>query len=151
MLDRDTTQGFASMSMMKPLIAALTIVLTSGSAASAATAAAEKSGWHIFGGGVAAPAAGQSAAAPANNDPAQAPSATPQAGPVPSFHGREYIDQAKYGLEDARRIALKAHPGTVTDSELGPGKSGALRYVFKIGGVPVAVDATTGQVMNSDK
>jgi len=71
--------------------------------------------------------------------------------PPPVFHGLEYVSQAAIGLEDARRFALKDHPGAVTNSELGQDKSGRLRYVFTIGGSPVYVDATTGKVYANGK
>ena len=72
-------------------------------------------------------------------------------GPVPVFRGIEYVQSAKYGLEDARRIAQKAHAGAVTDSALAPNKAGTLRYVFKIGGATVLVNAQTGAVMATEK
>ena len=70
------------------------------------------------------------------------------------YKGQELAGKAKVSLAQARGIALKAHPGRVTDQELEkePGGSG-LRYSFDIstGGKPyeVGVDATTGAVLEN--
>ncbi|MEE7492113.1 MULTISPECIES: PepSY domain-containing protein [Methylobacterium] len=74
--------------------------------------------------------------------------------PALAFTGQELSREAKIGLPEARAIALKAHPGKVTDEELElePGGSG-LRYSFDIrnGSVTheVGVDAATGRVLEN--
>jgi hypothetical protein len=70
--------------------------------------------------------------------------------PAPAFTGLEYVAQVPVGLEDARRTAQKAHAGAVTNSMLGPDKSGRLRYVFTIGGSSVYVDAQSNKILASD-
>jgi len=71
-----------------------------------------------------------------------------------AFKGQEYARQAKLTLPQARAVALKAVPGTVTDEELEkePGGSG-LRYSFdiKVDGVTheVGVDAKTGKILEN--
>jgi uncharacterized membrane protein YkoI len=68
------------------------------------------------------------------------------------YTGQELAPQAKVSLEQARAIALKAIPGTVTDQELEkePGGTG-LRYSFdiKTGAktFEVGVDAQTGALL----
>ena len=68
--------------------------------------------------------------------------------------GQELAKEAKVGIEQARAIALKAHPGKITDQELErePGGSG-LRYSFDIRAnkvtFEVGVDATTGAVLEN--
>jgi uncharacterized membrane protein YkoI len=62
---------------------------------------------------------------------------------------------AKITLADARVIALKAHPGKITDEELEKEKGGSgLRYSFDIkdakGTQEVGVDATTGIVLENN-
>ena len=57
-------------------------------------------------------------------------------------------------ISEARAIALKAHPGKITDEELEREKGGTgLRYSFDIksGGATqeVGVDARTGQVLEN--
>jgi uncharacterized membrane protein YkoI len=80
---------------------------------------------------------------------------------VPSSHSFAYTGEnlakgAKIGIDDARAIALKARPGTITDEELEREKGGSgLRYSFDIksGGVvsEVGVDAQTGKVLENKK
>ena len=80
---------------------------------------------------------------------------------VPSGHSFAYTGEnlakgAKIGIDDARAIALKARPGTITDEELEKEKGGSgLRYSFDIksGGVvhEVGVDAQTGKVLENAK
>ncbi len=71
-----------------------------------------------------------------------------------AYVGEELAKEAKVSIDQARRIALKAHPGKVTDQELErePGGSG-LRYSFDIrkGKVTqeVGVDAMTGKVLEN--
>jgi uncharacterized membrane protein YkoI len=82
--------------------------------------------------------------------PAAAPKPDAPPPPAPAFTGLEYVAQAPVGLEDARRNALKAHPGSVTNSLLGPDKQGRLRYVFTISGAQVYVDAQDGKILAKD-
>ena len=69
-----------------------------------------------------------------------------------SYTGQVLAPQAKVSLQQARAIALKAVPGTVTDQELEkePGGTG-LRYSFDIKAgakkFEVGVDAQTGAVL----
>lgn len=68
--------------------------------------------------------------------------------------GAELGGAAKVDVAAARRIALKARPGTVTDQELEKEKGGSgLRYSFDITsrGKPyeVGVDAKTGAVLEN--
>jgi uncharacterized membrane protein YkoI len=72
-----------------------------------------------------------------------------------AFTGERYAREAKITLEEARAIALKAHPGKITDEELEPEKGGSgLRYSFDIrkGKVTqeVGVDAKTAKVLEND-
>lgn len=64
------------------------------------------------------------------------------------------LSQAKISMEQARVIALKAHPGKIIDEELEQEKGGSgLRYSFDIqkGKVTqeVGVDAKTGKVLEN--
>lgn len=74
--------------------------------------------------------------------------------PALAYSGETLAGEAKISIEKAREIALKAHPGKITDEELErePGGSG-LRYSFDIkrGKVTqeVGVDATTGRVLEN--
>ncbi len=74
--------------------------------------------------------------------------------PALAYSGEKLAGEAKISIEKAREIALKAHPGKITDEELErePGGSG-LRYSFDIkrGKVTqeVGVDATTGRVLEN--
>ena len=66
--------------------------------------------------------------------------------PAMAYTGQELSKQAKVSIAEARAIALKAHPGKITDEELEKEKGGTgLRYSFDIkrGGVTqeVGVDA----------
>ena len=59
-------------------------------------------------------------------------------------------------MAQARQIALKAHPGKITDEELEKEKGGSgLRYSFDIktssGTQEVGVDAQTGKVLENKK
>jgi uncharacterized membrane protein YkoI len=61
------------------------------------------------------------------------------------------VNQAKVGITEARAVALKAHPGKITDEELEKEKGGSgLRYSFDIkrgkATQEVDVDAQTGKV-----
>ncbi len=73
-----------------------------------------------------------------------------------AYTGQELAGQAKIGIAQARAIALKAHPGTITDEELEREKGGSgLRYSFDIkrGSITqeVGVDARTGKVLENRK
>ena len=74
--------------------------------------------------------------------------------PARAYTGQNLAREAKISIAQARNIALKAHPGTITDEELErePGGSG-LRYSFDIkrGSVTqeVGVDAATGHVLEN--
>ena len=76
--------------------------------------------------------------------------------PAMAYSGQELASQAKVGITEARAIALKAHPGKITDEELEKEKGGTgLRYSFDIkrGSVTqeVGVDAQTGKVLENKK
>jgi uncharacterized membrane protein YkoI len=76
--------------------------------------------------------------------------------PAMAYTGQELSKQAKVSIAEARAIALKAHPGKITDEELEKEKGGTgLRYSFDIkrGGVTqeVGVDAQTGKVLENKK
>ena len=50
-----------------------------------------------------------------------------------AYTGQQLAGQAKVSMEKARMIALKAHPGKITDEELEHEKGGSgLRYSFDI-------------------
>lgn len=73
-----------------------------------------------------------------------------------AYTGQELAGNAKIPVEQARSIALKAHPGAITDQELEKEKGGSgLRYSFDIksGNVvyEVGVDAQTGKVLENAK
>ena len=76
--------------------------------------------------------------------------------PAVAYTGQELSKQAKVSITEARAIALKAHPGKITDEELEKEKGGTgLRYTFDIksGAVTqeVGVDAQTGKVLENKK
>ena len=71
-----------------------------------------------------------------------------------AYTGHEFAGEAKVSIEEARAIALKAHPGKITDEELEKEKGGSgLRYSFDIldGKITqeVGVDAKTGKVLEN--
>ena len=73
-----------------------------------------------------------------------------------AYTGQELSKHAKVSITEARAIALKAHPGKITDEELEKEKGGTgLRYSFDIkrGAVTqeVGVDAQTGKVLENKK
>jgi uncharacterized membrane protein YkoI len=77
-----------------------------------------------------------------------------QASNTKPFSGEKLIKTAKISLEEARTIALKAHPGKIMDEELEKEKGGTgLRYSFEIkvarGVQEVGVDAKTGKVLEN--
>ena len=76
--------------------------------------------------------------------------------PVMAYTGQELSKEAKVSITEARAIALKAHPGKITDEELEKEKGGSgLRYSFdvKTGNVTyeVGIDAQTGKVLENSK
>ena len=71
-----------------------------------------------------------------------------------AYTGEQLAGKAKVSIEKARVIALKAHPGKITDEELEQEKGGSgLRYSFDIrdgkGTQEVGVDAQTGVVLEN--
>lgn len=73
-----------------------------------------------------------------------------------AYTGQELANQAKIGIAEARAIALKAHPGKITDEELERESGGTgLRYSFDIKSgsatQEVGVDARTGRVLENKK
>ena len=73
-----------------------------------------------------------------------------------AYRGQELASRAKIGNTEARAIALKAHPGKITDEELERESGGSgLRYSFDIkrGAITqeVGVDAQTGRVLENKK
>jgi uncharacterized membrane protein YkoI len=78
------------------------------------------------------------------------------AGPAAAYTGQEFAGKARITMEQARAIALKAHPGRITDEELErEGGGSGLRYSFDIknGAVTaeVGVDARTGRVLENKR
>ena len=76
------------------------------------------------------------------------------AAPARAYADQEFAREAKIGIEQARHIALKAHPGTITDEELEREAGGSgLRYSFdvKAGRImqEVGMDAVTEQVLEN--
>ncbi len=93
--------------------------------------------------------------APPATTPTQATTAPPKA-PGRDFHGKELAKDAKLTMDEARAIALAAHPGKITDEELEREKGGSgLRYSFDIkdarGTHEVGVDAHTGKVLENKR
>ncbi|MDE2135946.1 MAG: PepSY domain-containing protein [Gammaproteobacteria bacterium] len=73
-----------------------------------------------------------------------------------AYSGEELAKDAKIGIQSARDIALKVHPGKITDEELEKEKGGSgLRYSFdiKVGSktYEVGVDAVTGKVLENKR
>lgn len=76
--------------------------------------------------------------------------------PALAYTGEKLAKDAKISIAEARSIALKAHPGKITDEELERERGGTgLRYSFDIksGGATqeVGVDARTGRVLENAK
>ena len=76
------------------------------------------------------------------------------AGPAFAYTGQKLAGEAKVSIDKARDIALKAHPGKITDEELERESGGSgLRYSFDIknGSVTqeVGVDAVTGRILEN--
>jgi uncharacterized membrane protein YkoI len=77
-------------------------------------------------------------------------------GQLIAYTGEKLAKGAKVSVDQARAIALKAKPGTISDEELEREKGGSgLRYSFAIkssGRVyEVGVDAQTGKVLENKK
>ena len=73
-----------------------------------------------------------------------------------AYTGKELESKAKITIDEARAIALKARPGTITDEELEKEKGGSgLRFSFdvKSGNLTyeVGIDAQTGKVLENSK
>jgi uncharacterized membrane protein YkoI len=73
-----------------------------------------------------------------------------------SYTGENLAANAKIKIDQARAIALNAHPGAITDEELEKEKGGSgLRYSFDIKSgkavYEVGVDAETGKVLENKK
>jgi uncharacterized membrane protein YkoI len=76
--------------------------------------------------------------------------------PALAYTGEELAKGAKISIAEARAIALKAHPGKITDEELERESGGTgLRYSFDIRSgsstQEVGVDAGTGRVLENAK
>ena len=76
--------------------------------------------------------------------------------PTLAYTGEKLAKDAKVSITEARNIALKAHPGKITDEELEKEKGGSgLRYSFDIktatGVQEVGVDAKSGAVLENAK
>lgn len=74
------------------------------------------------------------------------------AGPALAYTGQDLAKEAKISIEQARQIALKAHPGQITDEELEHESGGSgLRYSFDIKRdqvtQEVGIDAATGKIL----
>lgn len=71
-----------------------------------------------------------------------------------AYTGKELAKEAKVSLLNARSLALKAHPGKITDEELEKETGGSgLRYSFDIEDkaktYEVGIDAKTGEVLEN--
>jgi uncharacterized membrane protein YkoI len=76
--------------------------------------------------------------------------------PALAYTGEKLTKDAKVSIAEARAIALKAHPGKITDEELERETGGTgLRYSFGIKSgsstQEVGVDARTGRVLENGK
>ena len=76
------------------------------------------------------------------------------ASPALAYTGQNLAPEARISVEQARRIALNAHPGKITGEELEREAGGSgLRYSFDVrsGKVTqeVGVDAATGRVLEN--
>jgi uncharacterized membrane protein YkoI len=78
--------------------------------------------------------------------------------PALAYTGQKLAKEAKVSIVQARAIALKAHPGKITDEELEREAGGTgLRYSFDIKRgdssaiQEVGVDAITGKVLENAK
>jgi uncharacterized membrane protein YkoI len=73
-----------------------------------------------------------------------------------AYTGEKLAAGAKITIDQARAIALKAHPGTITDQELEKERGGSgLRYSFDVKSdnvlYEVGVDAETRKVLENKK
>lgn len=73
-----------------------------------------------------------------------------------AYTGEKLAANAKVTMDEARSIALKARPGTITDEELEKENGGSgLRYSFDIRSgkivYEIGVDAQTGKVLENSK
>lgn len=71
-----------------------------------------------------------------------------------AYDGEALAPQARLTMEQARKIALKARPGKITDAELEKERGGSgLRYSFDIRSIDktfeVGVDARTGKLLEN--
>jgi uncharacterized membrane protein YkoI len=71
-----------------------------------------------------------------------------------AFSGEQYAKEARINLDQARAIALRAHPGKIADQELEREQGGSgLRYSFDIvsgkARQEVGIDARTGKVLEN--
>lgn len=71
-----------------------------------------------------------------------------------AYQGEKLAKHAKVTIDDAKQIALKARPGTVTDQELEKEKGGSgLRYSFDIKAddktYEVGIDAKSGAILEN--
>jgi len=78
------------------------------------------------------------------------------ADPAIAYTGQELAKHAKISISEARALALRAHPGKITDQELEKEKGGSgLRYSFDIKNgtatQEVGVDAQTGKILENQK
>jgi hypothetical protein len=76
--------------------------------------------------------------------------------PALAYTGEKLAKDAKVSIAEARAIALKAHPGKITDEELERETGGTgLRYSFDIKSgsstQEVGVDARTGRILENAK
>ena len=74
--------------------------------------------------------------------------------PGDGLYRAELAGDAKITIDQARAIALKAHPGRIMDEELEREDGGSgLRYTFSVETSPatqeLGVDAATGQVLEN--
>lgn len=73
-----------------------------------------------------------------------------------AYTGENLAANAKITIDQARAIALRAHPGMITDEELEKERGGSgLRYSFDIKSgkavYEVGVDADTGRLLENKK
>jgi hypothetical protein len=73
-----------------------------------------------------------------------------------AYEGEELAGKAKVTMEEARSIALKAHPGEITSEELEDEEGGSgLRYSFVVKSgaefYEVGVDAQTAKLLEDQK
>ena len=73
--------------------------------------------------------------------------------PAFAYRGQRVPIEFKIGIDQARRIALKAHPGKITEEKLWEAGGNGLRYIFIIKQGPikheVSLDAASGRVLEN--